>query len=65
LDVLEDLLRRNKGSMTSLLRITAIPQMTVPPEEIEKLQEAREKEWDIGELIAMINQYKPSPIGVH
>jgi hypothetical protein len=29
------------------------------------LQEAREKEWDIGELIAMINQYKPSPIGVH
>lgn len=41
--MLEDLLCRNKGSMTSLLRITDIPQMTVPPEEIEKLQEAREK----------------------
>ena len=43
MDVLEDLLRRNRGSMASLLRITDIPQMTVPPEEIEKLQEAREK----------------------
>jgi post-segregation antitoxin (ccd killing protein) len=45
----------------SLSQLSALTTVTL----LTTLQEAREKEWDIGELIAMINQYNPSPIGVH
>lgn len=52
-------------SLSQLSAFESPKQVTTTVTVLTTLQEARENEWDIGELIAIINQYKPSPIGVH